>query len=229
MFFSTSITTKLHATTLASALLVGATAVGLFLAFGVLNKRYTLLSELQDQRSCAAALGRLSSEVTLRLEGAIYKDDSSGVSGLLAKSESLQSTFSAFRDSAVKHQDIEAESFATEAEPTIYALRNDIVKCVTLLRKGKQSEAQAHFSRVVVQRVAPIQHFVELSVYAKDMRIDEETRELASLQKMIFWVASVVTLGMVGLVALINARIGNSITRPLASLIQSTRRLASGD
>ncbi len=229
MSTATSIAKRLHATTLVNVLVVGVAAAGLFLTFRALNGRYELLHDLHYQESCVLGLGGISSEAVLLLERAIDKGNHSDISRLLAMSEDLQSVFDEFRDAAFRYRIAQDEYFAAEAEPTVYALRNDIVKCVAFLRRGQQQDARVYLSRVVTQRAAPIRSFVETSLRFKRAQVDQETRALKALQRTLIGTAIIVTLGVVGLVALINARIARSITRPLASLMQSTRRLAAGD
>ena len=229
MFFSTGITRKLHAVTLINVLLFSVTTVGLLLALRGLNNAYVRLYNLHDQRSSVVTLGDLTSGTLFHLDRAIYRNERTDIAKVLAWSEDLQAAFSKFRDAASKYNFVDDESFAAEAEPTIYALRNDIVKCVALLRKGDPAAAGEHFSEFVTQRADPIQRFVENSVRSKDLQIDTQTKDLANLRRTVFWVAMVLVLGMVGVVGLINARLGASITKPLADLIQATRRLAAGD
>ncbi|MCZ6766065.1 MAG: ATP-binding protein [bacterium] len=229
MFVNKSIRTKLLTTTIVNVLMFGAIAVGLLLVLRGLDKKYQLIYDLHEQRSWASTLGGLTSETMLLLEKAIYKNDRSDIHTLLARSEDIQSVFSAFRDAAFEHRMVEDESFAAEAEPTIYALRNDFVKCVAFLRMGKQREAEAHFLSFVKKHAAPIQHFVDMSLYSKGVQIKEETERLTTLQNNTIGAAIVATLLMVVLVAIINTKIGKSIAMPLASLIKSTRRLATGD
>jgi hypothetical protein len=152
--------------------------LALQLTLGISERGNTYMTDLREQQFQLLALDEIASEMVLLLEISIYRQESKHVALLLSKSEDLQFAFSNFRDVALRLNMVDDLSFATEAEPTVYALRNDVVRCVSLIRKEQYDEAARHFDRVIKLRMAPIERFVESSRYAKDLQIATEQEHL---------------------------------------------------
>lgn len=229
MIESFNISKRLQATTVVSVVVIAMAGIGAFQAIQILNSRFDYISAIQIQRTSLAELREATTQAILLLERGIYKYETVEIGTIIAKSEDLQSSYESFRDTVFNYQILDDEFFAVEAEPTIYALRQDIVKCVALLQDGKRQEAQEYFLRVVMQRSAPIQNFVDSSLYAKQNHLDAAKTELENLQANMIWLSILVILGLVGLVALVNARIAKSISTPLAKLMEAVQSLAAGD
>ncbi len=223
-----SLSKTIHTSTMINVAALVVMFAALQLTLDVSKSGNAYIADLREQQFQVMALDEIASEMTLLLEIAIFREETKDLGLILSKSEDLQATFSRFRDVAATLQLIEDTSFATEAEPTIYALRNDVVRCVSLLRKGQYAVASRHFDRVIRLRLAPINRFVESSRYAKEVQIDSEQKRLEQQFSRVRIIVVAVCLSLIGLVTVLGKRLATSISKALAALILSTRNLAEG-
>ena len=223
-----TIARKLHTTTVISLVAIGATSLGLLLGVRQLNFDHDVQDDLHVQLACASELATLTAHVMSSLTIAIDTGSESDAAAVLARAEDLQGALAALIE-AIRHRPNPVRpTLAADVEPHIETIRQKAVLCIALLRQG---EPQAADEQLAILRglVGPVEESLADFIHTKKMHAEGAGERLDRFQELVAHGAAATLIAMTLLIAVVNTMVGRSITRPLARLRESTRRLAAGD
>jgi len=148
---------------------------------------------------------------------------------IVANSKGFQAAFDLYHAATAKRYGISEQSLAREISPVITALREGMVKTVSLYKEGDFGAAKKFYTNRLLIRVKQVKRFTADAAYSIDILIDDKKQELEIIQRYTF-IFVVIFSFSVGVISFaINRKIIRSITMPLGNLSSIMSALSTGD
>ena len=118
---------------------------------------------------------------------------------------------------------------AREIEPVITALRGDIVKAVSLSKRGDFLTAKTYYSKRLSSRTKIVERFTNEVTYSLDNLIANKKRAMNRFHTYSFTFVIIITSGICVFVFLHNKSLTKAITQPMEKLTLGMSTIAKGD
>ena len=139
--------------------------------------------------------------------------------------------YDAFYDTVVKYENhsLSEKSLTREIESVIAALRSDIVKLLTMHRKGEYFLAKTYYTQTFSLRAKKINQFMDEKTYLLENAITDKKNQVRQIH-IIGSIYTFIVMLAIGFVSFKhNRNISKSIADPIKNLLSGIASIAKGD